>query len=166
VKVSATRSTSEPSSDAALVAVVTFELNGTRFALLARAVREVYQSVTITPLPHAPASIEGFVDVRGTIAPVYDLRSRLGLPGRPQGPDDHLLIAQADERLVVIRVDRAIDLAHVPADQLDAAATPDSRVANVAGIARLPDGLVVICDLTAFLSPAESNQLAAALEAT
>jgi hypothetical protein len=38
-------------------------------------------------------------------------------------------------------------------------------VANVAGVARLPDGLVVICDLTAFLSSAESIQLAAALEA-
>lgn len=145
--------------------MVTFELNGTRFGMLAEAVREVYQSVTITALPGAPTSIEGFVDVRGTIAPVYDLRSRLGLVARPQGPDDHMIMAQADERLVVIRVDRAIDLVRVPADQLAAAALPD-RVANVAGVARLPDGLVVICDLTAFLSPAESNQLAAALEAT
>lgn len=146
--------------------MVTFELNGTRFGMLAKAVREVYQSVTITPLPRAPASIEGFIDVRGTIAPVYDLRSRLGLVARPQGPDDHMIMAQADERLVVIRVDRAIDLVRVPADQLEAAALPDPRVAHVAGVARLPDGLVVICDLTAFLSPAESNQLAAALEAT
>ena len=145
--------------------MVTFELNGTRFGMLAEAVREVYQSVTITALPRAPTSIEGFVDVRGTIAPVYDLRSRLGLVARPQGPDDHMIMAQADERLVVIRVDRAIDLAQVPADQLQAG-VPDPRVANVAGVARLPDGLVVICDLTAFLSPAESDQLAAALEAT
>jgi purine-binding chemotaxis protein CheW len=75
-----------------------------------------------------------------------------------------MIIAQADGRLVVIRVDRAIDLAQVPADQLQAA-VPDPRVANVAGVARLPDGLVVICDLTAFLSSAESIQLAAALEA-
>jgi purine-binding chemotaxis protein CheW len=162
--VSATRSTSEPSSGAELIAVILFELNGTRFGMLAEAVREVYQSVAITALPRAPASIEGFVDVRGTIAPVYDLRSRLGLPARPHGPDDHMIIAQADGRLVVIRVDRAIDLAQVPADQLQAA-VPDPRVANVAGVARLPDGLVVICDLTAFLSSAESIQLAAALEA-
>lgn len=148
--------------------MVTFELNGTRFGMLAEAVREVYQSVTITPLPRAPASIEGFVDVRGTIAPVYDLRSRLGLPARPQGPDDHMILAQADERLAVIRVDRAIDLVHVPAEQLNAAlpAPRTANVASVAGIARLPDGLAVICDLAGFLSSAESDQLAAALEAT
>jgi purine-binding chemotaxis protein CheW len=139
-------------------------LNGTRFGIRADAVREVYQSVTITPLPGAPPSIEGLVDVRGTIAPVYDLRSRLGLPARPPGPDDHLIIAQADARLVVIRVDRAIDLVRVPADQLEPA-LPDARPAHVAGVARLPDGLVVICDLTAFLSSAESTRLAAALEA-
>jgi light-regulated signal transduction histidine kinase (bacteriophytochrome) len=74
------------------------------------------------------------------------------------------IIARADERLVVIRVDRALDLVEVPADQLDATALPDTRVAHVAGVARLPDGLVVICDLTAFLSSAGSSQLAAALE--
>lgn len=146
--------------------MVTFELDGTRFGMLAEAVREVCQSVTITALPGAPGSIEGFVDVRGTIAPVYDLRSRLGLSARPQGPDDHMILAQADGRLVVIRVDRAIDLVQVSAAELGAAALPDARVANVAGVARLGDGLVVICDLTAFLSPAESSQLAAALEAT
>jgi purine-binding chemotaxis protein CheW len=164
--VSAAHSTSEPSSGAERIAVVTFELNGTRFGIRADAVREVYPSVTITALPRAPASIEGVVDVHGTIAPVYDLRSRLGLPVRPQGPDDHLIIAQADGRLVVIRVDRAIDLVQVPAAELEAAALPDPGGANVAGVARLGDGLVVICDLTAFLSPAESNQLAAALEVT
>lgn len=146
--------------------MVTFELNGTRFGVRAEAVREVHQSVTITPLPRAPASIEGFVDVRGTIAPVYDLRSRLGLPARPQGPDDHLIIAQADGRLVVLRVDRAIDLVQVPAGELAAQALPDPGAPHVAGVARLSDGLAVICDLTAFLSPAESSQLAAALEAT
>lgn len=163
--VSASHSESQPSAGAERIAVVTFELSGTRFGIRAEAIREVYQAVTITPLPRAPGSIEGVVDVRGTIAPVYDLRSRLGLPARPQGPDDHLIIAQAG-RLVVIRVDRAIDLVQVPADQLDAAALPETGVAHVAGVARLPDGLAVICDLTAFLSAAESAQLAAALEAT
>ncbi len=148
--------------------MVTFEVNGTRFGMLAEAVHEVHQSVTITPLPRAPASIEGFVDVRGAIVPVYDLRSRLGFPARPQGPDDHMILAQADERLVMIRVDRAIDLVRVPAEQLTAALPPPrtANVANVAGVARLPDGLAVICDLAGFLSPAESDQLAAALEAT
>lgn len=145
--------------------MVTFELNGARFGMLAEAVREVHQSVTITPLPRAPASIEGFVDVRGTIAPVYDLRSRLGLPARPQGPDDHMILAQADGRLAVIRVDRAIDLVRVPAEQLNAARSHPGA-AHIAGVARLPDGLAVICDLAGFLSSAESDQLAAALEAT
>jgi len=42
----------------------------------------------------------------------------------------------------------------------------DVGLGLVAGVARLPDGLVVIHDLAAFLSPAESAELAAALEAT
>ncbi len=146
--------------------MLTFELSGSRFGMLAASVREVCQSATIAALPHAPSSIEGFLDVRGTVAPVFDLRRRLGLAPRPQEPEDHLIVAHAGARLVVIRVDRAIDLVQVPADQLERPGQLDARLAHVAGVARLPDGLVVICDLTAFLSSAESAQLAAALEAT
>ena len=148
------------------VAVLTFELDGNRFGLLAASVHEVCQSATIAPLPRAPSSIEGILDVRGTLVPVFDVRSRLGIPPRAQALDDHLIIASAGERVAVIRVDRALDLVLVPAGEIQAAEQLDVRAPLVAGVARLPDGLVVIHDLAAFLSPAESDQLAAALEAT
>lgn len=147
------------------VAVLTFLLNGHRLGMAAAAIREVVPSATITPLPGAPLSIEGFIDVRGTIAPVFDLRRRLGFPARPQEPEDHLVIARAGERLVVVRVDRAVDLVRVAAEQIEAPTRPDPELAHVAGVLRLPDGLVVIYDLAAFLSSAESTQLAAALAA-
>jgi len=147
------------------VAILTFELGDTRLGMLAASVREVYPSATIAALPRAPASIEGVLDVRGTMAPVFDLRSQLGLPPRAQGPDDHLIIAYAGERLVVVRVDRAIDLIEVAAGDIENGRQLDAGLRNIAGVARLPDGLVVIHDLTTFLSPAESAQLATTLEA-
>ena len=134
--------------------------------MLAASVHEVCQSATIAPLPWAPSAIEGILDVRGTLVPVFDVRSRLGLPPRAQALDDHLIVASAGERIAVIRVDRALDLVLVPAREIQAAGQLDVGLTHVAGVARLPDGLVVIHDLAAFLSPAESNQLAAALEAT
>jgi purine-binding chemotaxis protein CheW len=147
------------------VAILTFELGDIRLGMLAASVREVYPSATIVPLPQAPSSIEGVLDVRGTMAPVFDVRSRLGLPPRAQGPDDHLIIAYAGERLVVVRVDRALDLVQVPAGDIENGGQLDAGLRNIVGVARLPDGLVVIHDLTTFLSPVESAQLAATLEA-
>lgn len=161
-----TTTTVSAAPDVQPVAVLTFELGGTRFGMLAASVREVHPSATIAPLPRAPSAVEGVLDVRGTMAPVFDLRSRLGIEPRVQGPDDHLVIADAGERLVVVRVDRAIDLVHVPARDLETAVGLDAGLKSVTAVARLPDGLIVIHDLAAFLSSKESEQLAAALEAT
>lgn len=155
----------EARSEARSLAVVTFDLGGHRYGVAAAAVREVYQSATITALPRAPAAIEGVLDVRGTLAPVFDLRSRLGHAPRAPGPDDHLIVADAGERLVVVRVDRVIDLIQVAGGELEVAARLDTGLAHLAGVARTADGLVVIHDLARFLSSEESAQLTAALDA-
>lgn len=158
------QSTTVPSAPGAKpVAVLTFDLGGVRFGMLVAAVREVYPSATIAPLPRAPSGVEGVLDVRGTMAPVFDLRARLGIAPRAQSPDDHLIIADAGGRLVVVRVDRALDLVHVLAQDIEPASELDAGRTNIAAVARLPDGLVVIHDLAAFLSSEESAQLASAL---
>jgi purine-binding chemotaxis protein CheW len=131
--------------------------------LPAASVQEVCQAVTISPLPQAPAVVEGVLDVRGTMVPVFDVRSRFGLEPRAAGPDDHLVIASAGGRSVAVRVDRALDLVRVASEQIQAAEQLGANLRHVVGVARLADGLVVIHDLAAFLSQAESDQLAAAM---
>jgi purine-binding chemotaxis protein CheW len=146
------------------VALVIFDLGGARYGLPAAAVQEVCQAVTISPLPRAPSVIEGVIDVRGTMVPVFDVRGRFGLAPRAAGPDDHLIVARAGERPVAVRVDRALDLVRVAPDQIQAAEQLSSNLGHVAGVARLADGLVVIHDLAAFLSQAEADQLSAAMK--
>ncbi len=137
--------------------VLTFDLSGYRYALAARTVREVVRAVSIRPLPKAPAVVEGVINVRGTIVPVLDIRSRFRLPQKPLQHTDHLIVAWAGARLVAIRADRVADLAH-----LDAEDVADLEVAGaqyVAGVAKLSDGLVLIHDLESFLTEAETYEL-------
>jgi len=143
--------------------LVSFEIDGGRYALLASAVREVVRAVSIVPLPKAPAIVEGVIDVRGTIAPVLDIRTRFGLPSRPLSHTDHFVIAWSQGRIVALRVDRALDLLRLDPGQVDdtRSAVPGSEY--IAGVARLQDGLLLIHDLETFLSQAEQARLDAAL---
>jgi len=145
------------------VALVMFDLGGDRYGLPAASVQEVCQAVTISLLPRAPSAVEGVLDVRGAMVPVFDIRSRFGLEPRAAGPDDHIIIASAGARVVAVRVDRALDLVRVASDQIQAAEQFSSNLRHVVGVARLADGLVVIHDLASFLSQAEADQLAAAM---
>lgn len=145
--------------------ILVFLLDGVRFGLRSGCVREVVRAVAVTRLPRAPAVVEGVIDARGRTVPVLDVRERFGLPGKEPDPADHMVLAEASGRIVAIRVDRAAELRSVEPAAIDAAERIVRGTDWVAGVARLPDGLVLIHDLATFLSQAETEALEAALPA-
>lgn len=146
--------------------LLTFEVGASRFALPARLLHEVVRAVAIAPLPKAPPIVEGVINVRGTVVPMLDIRQRFGLSPTPVAPEQHVLIAQSGGRVVALRVDRAVDLVSVDDAAIESAARVVPGVEYVAGIAKLPDGLIVIHDLERFLSLEEAGQLDVAGDAT
>lgn len=143
--------------------LLVFALSEHHFGLPAEVVVEIVRVVACAPLPGSPEIVEGVIDVRGTLVPVLDVRGRFGLPAAVVDLEQHLILARAGLRVVALRVDRALDLVSVP----DGAVVPVERLAPatplVAGVARLPDGVLVIHDLDRFLSLDEGERLDAAL---
>jgi purine-binding chemotaxis protein CheW len=62
--------------------VIVLELGGERFALPTSAVCEILPLGNLTPVPTAPPSVCGVVQVRGQVIPVLDL----GPPTPPERP--------------------------------------------------------------------------------
>ncbi|MFH1530374.1 MAG: chemotaxis protein CheW [Pseudomonadota bacterium] len=144
--------------------VLVFHIDAQRYGVHLAALREVVAAVRITALPAAPAVVEGVIDVRGRLAAVFDLRRRFQLPPRPLHSTERLVIATAGARLVAFRCDHveglvALDPAHLEDPR---EAVPGAK--QVCGVARLEDGLLLIHDLEAFLSEAETEALEGALE--
>jgi len=141
-----------------------FELAAQRFAVPLSDVVEVLRAVAIRALPSAPAITLGIIDVRGEILPVLDLRARFGLDEKALDISDQFIVAHAGPRKVALHVDRTITL-------MQLSMLPSGRAENLAhafgylaGVASTDEGLVLINDLTAFLSHAEADALDAALE--
>jgi purine-binding chemotaxis protein CheW len=138
---------------------VVFRLDSERYALPLAAVDRIVRAAHFTALPLAPAVVLGAIDVGGEIFPVFNLRHRFGLPERLLDPNDHLLIARAAQRTVVLVIDAALEVieraaaAVIDSDSL----VPD--LAHVRGIMALPDGLVLIQDLEQLLSQDEASAL-------
>lgn len=153
-----------PQASGDVMNVVVFEVGAVRYGLPVSQVREIVRAVTIVPLPKAPPIVEGVIDVRGTLVPVLDVRSRFQLPFKALSPADHLVLAWAGPRLVALRVDRTIDLTPVEATHIEETTTVVRDVEYVAGVAKLPDGLVLIHDLRSFLDEAEATRLDRALK--
>lgn len=147
----------------ALVDLLLFELGGRRFALPAADVREIVRAVALVALPSGPPIVEGIIDVRGQVVPVLDIRKRFRVPPKALDPGEHFVLASAGARLVALRVDAVLDLAQVRRADIEDARDVLPFSEHVAGVAKLPDGLVLIHDLKTFLSQGEAAALSAAL---
>jgi purine-binding chemotaxis protein CheW len=134
-----------------------------RCALTLDVVTEVLPLVATTPLPNAPAVLEGVIDLHGALVPVLGLRARLGLPRRAPDLEDHIVVCTVAGRPVGIWVDRAEDV--VAVDPRDVAPVDEVAAADfLAGVTRLDDGLVLVYDVRTFLDADELLALDDALE--
>ncbi len=145
------------------VSMVVFEIGGNRFALPVEDVVQIVRAVAVTPLPLAPQVVEGVIDLHGLLVPVLDLRRRYGLAAVPVHVDEHFIAARAGERTIAFRADPRTRLVDVDADDIEDVSRVVGGTSHLSGMARLPDGVVLIQDLRVFLSSAESNALDAAL---
>lgn len=143
--------------------VLIFELDEHRFALEARDVLEVVRAVQPTRLAQTPDVIEGVINVRGRVAALLDLRARFDLPRRAIAPSDTILLCEVGARLVGLRVDRTVELSTLAASSLAELKEVTSGATLVRGALALPDGVILLCDLQAFLSESEQLALSRAL---
>lgn len=153
------------SSDDAVRELLIVALDGDRVAFAVEDIREVHRAALPTPLPNAPDIVEGILNVRGELMPVLNIRRRLGRPDRQLRASDHLIVARASGRLTAFAVDQVVEVARIPEHDIAAASSIASGTAHVAGIATLPDGVLVVHDLAAFLSAGELFALDAAVNA-
>jgi purine-binding chemotaxis protein CheW len=139
--------------------VLVFHLNGQRYGLVSADVRQVVRAVAIAPLPQAPSIVEGVINLRGALVPVLDIRARFELPAKPLSIADQLIVATAGRRRVALRVDGPLDVISVDPALIEDPAPMVGHAGLIAGVAKLPDGLVLIHKLRVFLSAAEGQAL-------
>ena len=135
-----------------------------RIALAVGDVREVQRAAAPAPLPNAPKIVGGVLNVRGELVPILNIRQRLGREDRPLRVSDHIIVARASDRLVAFAVDQVLELVRIPESDITAAAAVVAGTAHLAGVAALPDGVLVIHDLGQFLTTDELFALDHALD--
>lgn len=83
------------------------------FGMPIEAVARVVPVVEITPVPTAPETIAGIINVQGTMTTVVDLKRRLGLPSRALRVTDHLVVTTAVTRPLALLVDTVHDVVEI-----------------------------------------------------
>lgn len=114
---------------------------------------EILPPQPITPIPRAPAIVEGVLHLRGAILPVVDLRKRLLGTDVSESKRTRLLVCLLGRRRVALRVDRVTEVLRVRKSDIKPAPSfvPNGRAPFVVGVCGPPERLRLLLDVKALL---------------
>lgn len=97
-------------SSGSQISLACFEVRGRAYAIDVAHVREIVRLQEITPLPRAPALIEGVVELRGGVVPVLDLGRVLGGDSCEAGNQSRIAVIECDGLVMGLNVEAATDV--------------------------------------------------------
>ena len=134
--------------------VLTLTVCGQDCGVPVLAVRDVLGPQAITPIPLAPAEIEGAMNLRGRIVTAVDLRRRLALPPRPDGAQPMSIVVEHGGELYSMLADAVGEV--VPLSSADRAPNPptlDQLWREVSrGVHRRDGQLLILLDVERLLA--------------
>lgn len=144
--------------------LVVFELAKEFYGINIAVVESIIKMQSITQLPQTPAYIKGVTNLRGTVLPVIDLRTRFGLESQPDTRQTRVIIVTMGSIKVGLMVDGVSEVMRVSDESIE----PLPPMVNsinadfLKGIARLEDHLIILLDVERVLGFQEQETLAAA----
>jgi purine-binding chemotaxis protein CheW len=138
--------------------MVLFRLAGQEFGLMASQVREIINIRHATRIPNSQGVIEGVINLRGRILPVFNLRKRLGFPTPGQSGGARTVMVVDPQTLpggvadAGLLVDEVADVLRVSEENIDRNASTIAGSDIVDGTVKLGSRLVTLLDLNGLLA--------------
>ncbi|MBF0474338.1 MAG: chemotaxis protein CheW [Deltaproteobacteria bacterium] len=143
-----------------------FWLSGRLFGVDILDVKEINSEITFTPIFHASKEVKGYVNIRGQIHLVIDLRLLLGFERADDVDGRRLIIFKTKVgEPFGVQVDRIGDVVEVTEGQIEQRTKVDDKLDRIVdagdvieGVCKLKDRLLVILNAKSFLRIIEKGR--------
>lgn len=147
---------------------LSFMIRGTDYGLPILTVKEILQHEQPTPVPGAPPSIRGVINVRGAVVPVVDLAVKFGRGETVATNRTCILVVEprvAGERLTVgVLADAVNEVLDLPVDSIEPppAFGTNVKLDYLTGMGKVGKGFVLLLDVDRVVSASEAELVAEA----
>lgn len=142
----------------------TFLLDGLEFGVDLLTQREVLRMMPVTKMPCSVDYVEGVIQIRGTIIPVVNLRTRFGMPPQAFNAMTRIInIEVTDDLIVGFIVDSVGQVRRMNSSMIE---PPPPVIASldsdyITGVGKFEDSLLLILDVPRVLSGDDIKTLGA-----
>lgn len=133
---------------------LTFQLGEEQFGIDILRVQEIKGLAHLTQIPNVPSYIKGVMNLRGTVVPVIDLRSRFAMENVSYNQFTVIIIVNVGNRIIGLVVDAVSDVLNVSKDGVEELPDLGNGIDTtfVAGMARSGDHLITLLDIDNLLT--------------
>lgn len=143
------------------VQLACFRVGTELYALDIMRIKEIIRPQKLTPVPKAPAFIEGVINLRGSVIPVADMRKRFDQPIDKDTRKNRILVCSLAGKHIGLLVDEVTEVKRF--ERKDIAPSPQfihgAQADFFLGVARRDDELIMLIDLGKVLSSEEKIEL-------
>ncbi len=129
---------------------VIFKLGVEVFGLDINKVKEIIVYREPTLMPGTSDLIEGIINLRGYVVPIYSLRKKFDFAEMDNTRSTRIVLVEVRDNMIGIIVDSVSEVLMISEDRVEKpSAIIDSSVAvdHIAGIAKMEEGMIIILDL-------------------
>jgi purine-binding chemotaxis protein CheW len=148
------------------VQLVVFGVGGQQFACDIFQVERILRWEPPTPLPRAPAFLEGVMAYQDGSIPLMDLRKRLGVPAEVR-EETRVMVFDTEQGRIGAVVDAVLEVRKVDAATITrpSAIVRDLAASYISGLVRSGEGTIIVLAVGRLLTSAEQVALAELLAA-
>jgi len=142
----------------ATLQLVSFRLHNALYGIEITRVQEIILLGEITRIPQTPNYIKGLINLRSTVIPIVDLRSRFSLNEAKPTDETRIMVVNVGGKTVGIIVDAVNEVMRVKQDEIS---SPPDTIAGkgreyFTGLINSEQGLLILLDIDQFLSGDEN----------
>jgi purine-binding chemotaxis protein CheW len=143
--------------------LVVFELANEFYGINIAMVESIIKVQTITQLPQTPPYVKGVTNLRGSVLPVIDLRTRFALDTKEDTRQTRIMIVTMGSIKAGIVVDAVSEVLRVSDETIEPLPPMINSIdsAFLKGIVRLENRLIILLELSKVLNLDEQRSLEA-----
>lgn len=129
-------------------------------------VQGIEKDLEIVPVPNAPEMIEGIVNLRGHVIPVYSLYKKFHVKGEATAEETKYVIVRIDDMMIAFQVDAVAEIVELQENEFHPLPSViyTEETSYVQSIVQVGERLVVVIDVEGVLNEKEKEHISKLIE--
>lgn len=145
---------------------VIFKLDNEEYGIDIMKVNGIEKYHEVVKVPNSPVYVEGIINLRGEVLPIYSLRKKFNLEKKVPDEETKIIVVYTNDMKVGFVVDSVQEILHIDLENIETAPKMVTGISRkyIKSIAKQENRMIILIDIDLVVSDEEKIELGEILE--